>query len=228
MKLNSFLVTALVLGSSSAAMADSYVFSAGASFSWNFGGVSQVRDHRSVSPVRDHRTVTPVRDHRTSRPVRPVVMPGYTVADQVIVYDDRPAMPALVGPTWDCHNWDPTVDHTSPCTAFSTTRSANIADYRGWTALGVRESSIPSHQYITVGAGRTFDQIKIQANQGAPVLTRVTVRFIDGSQQVVSLDKTAGRRGTMTIHLPRGGREINQIIIYSAANSRGTYSVYGS
>ena len=204
------LIIALVLGSSSVAMADSFSVRAGASASFQWGMPSVV--------VRDHRTPTQVVYPTTTR-VNPTRVTSY--------YDQRGGVygdwqrPRPIPANLDCRNWDPTVERGHACEAYSSGYTYAPEMYGPWTYLGTRESAVPEGQFITVQ--KAYSQLKVTAEQGRPSITKIAIRFMDGHTQIVPVSRF--RSGSMRIYLDGGHREINQIIIYTAANSHGTYSI---
>lgn len=204
-----FLITALVLGSSSAAMAAPFSFQARAT----------VRaDHRFDARVvvRDHRTPPRLVATGTWRPGRPEVVtrPGAII------------LPAVTGPTWDCANWDPTVDTSSVCAAYDANQPAAMPAYGAGVLLGVRDAAIPDHQYITVGAGQAFRTLVIQGNDCAPQISKVAIKFMDGSTEVVPAGAQLRQGERISIGLDGGYRQINQIVLYTPYGATGSYAVY--
>lgn len=195
------VASALVLASSSVAMADSFSFGAKASVS--FGTPAQ----RVI--VRDHRT-NPVY-------TRPISVPSR------YPHEYQPAYPTPIPANLDCRNWDPTVDTTDACNIYATGYTYAPQMRGPWQLLGVRESAVPVGQFITVADGRVFGQLKIRAEMGAPVITKIAVSFLDGSTQVTNLGGQMDRGTTRTINLRH--RAVNQVVIYTANGSRGTYSI---
>ena len=206
MKTNTLLVTCLVLGSSSAAMAGSFSFQARATATAGYR-FNAVRDHRTAPPTR----LVAYSSERFARP-----------AERAVV------LPPLTGPTWDCHNWDPSEDLSSVCAAYSSGRPATMPAATGaGILLGVRDAAIPDHQYITVGAGSAFRKIVVQGNDCAPEIARVAIKFMDGSTQVVTTDARLRVGRSMTIDLDGGYRQINQIVFYTPYGATGSYAVLG-
>ena len=210
------LVLALVLGSSSVAMADPYSFGARASFSL---GTNQ-RVVRAPLVVR----APVVRDHR-NYDVR-----GYDVRNEVrsdVRFNEQwnaPARPIFINGI-DCQNWDPANDHLSVCASVYQPLNTYEDPRQGrWTALGSRDSSISDHQYITVQ--QNFRRIRIESLTGAPQITKVGISFMDGSTQVVQLGSGCHGSSTSTTFEIERGAKINQIVFYTANGSRGAYSVF--
>ncbi len=225
MKTNGFLITALVLASSSVAMADStFTVRARASVNFNAGSWR--------GPF--------IRDHRTTQPSPPVSYPSWQMpSEQVRPYQSMDTgryedfhsaapLPAVTGPTWNCQNWDPSIERSSICAAYASSDAEPLpVNMGGYTAFGVRDSAVPDHQFITVGAGKTFREIVIEGNDGAPRLTKVAIKFTDGSIQVVNTRARLRDGRSISLFLDGGAREINQMVFYTPAGSTGSYSVLG-
>jgi hypothetical protein len=201
------IASALVLGSSSVAMADSFSFGARASVSWGT---------RAPVVVRDHRTPT----YQAPAYQAPYATPSRYTND--IRWDrqrTRPAIPAGL----DCRNWDPTIDVSDACADFFSAGYGQVYQPRmhgGWTLLGVRESAVADNQFVTVNDGRGFGTLKLRAETGNPIVTKVAVRFTDNSVQVINV---GGYLRNATLRLSH--KAINQIVVYTAAGSQGTYSI---
>jgi hypothetical protein len=204
------IVTSVLALGSSVAMADSFSFGARASVS--FG----TRTPAQPVVIRDHRTqTTPVYQTQYANPTR------YGRNDARWERQPQPYQPIPAG--LDCRNWDPSVDTSDACMAYSAGYVYQPQIGGAWTLLGVRESSVADNQFITVGDGRYFGQLKLRAEQGSPVITKVAVRFMDNSTQVINIGGRLDYRASMSLSLNR--KPINQIVIYTAAGSRGAYSV---
>lgn len=223
MKTNALLVSCLLLASSSAAIAGPS-FSFQARFRTNVGSVGPV--------IRDHRAYYSPPAPPAAPPTRPVT---YVDADDSWRRDHderfyRPAvraLPAVTGPTWDCHNWDPTVETSSVCAAYGSTRGGAQAPSAGpGILLGVRDAAVPDHQYITVGAGRRFRSLVIEGNACATEISRVAIKFMDGSVQVVNANDRLRDGERLRIDLDGGAREINQLVIYTPNGATGSYAVF--
>ncbi|MFN0247155.1 MAG: hypothetical protein ACKV2T_09605 [Kofleriaceae bacterium] len=209
MKTKAFLITAFVLGSSSVALAD-VSFSARAQVTWDAGYSSNYS-----RPV--------IRDHRTSNRFAQRRIDFRTRVNQVDYYRPEP-LPALTGPTWNCHNWDPTVELDSVCGAYASSSPHKIPETVGsWTNVGVRDSAIPGHQFITIE--RPFRELALQSNTGAPSIVKVAVRFMDGSTKVIEIGERL-RGNSDIMHVGGYGQAISQIIVYTTSSSRGTYTVF--
>jgi hypothetical protein len=207
MKKALIITTALVLGSS-AAMADSFSFNARGSVRVGFG------TPRPTVVVRDHRQPAPAPVYTTSNRW----VDGYHNVQQ----DDFRPMP--IPANLDCRNWDPALEQDNACNVYSSGFTYQpAATYGAWQYLGTRESAVPDAQFITVRDGRSFGQLKLTAEQGSPIITKVLVRFMDNSEQIINLN-TRMRAGTAT-RLFLDHRQINQIVIYTPAGSHGTYSI---
>ncbi len=224
MKTNAFLIAALVIASTSAAMADSS-FSVRARGSVNFGfGGPFVRDHRTTQPMPQ-----PVWYPSWQTPPQQVRPIRWSDADR---YQENfhyaSPLPAVTGPTWNCQNWDPSIERSSVCTAYASSDAEPLPANMGrYTAFGVRDSAVPDHQFITVGAGKSFRKIIIEGNDGAPQITKVAIKFMDGSLQVVNTNVHLRDGRSISLFLDGGTREINQMVFYTPTGSTGSYSVLG-
>ena len=224
MKTNTLIVSCFVLGSSSVAMADpAFTFQArssvNASAGIHVGPV--VRDHHTAPPITRPRVYLSAYDRTGAR---------FERTDRFDRFDRpsrfAPALPSLTGPTWDCHNWDPTVDVSSVCTAYASSRPGRVPQATGaGIVLGVRDAAIPDHQYITVGPGERFRKIVVEGNDCAPEIARIGIKFTDGSLQVVNTNQRLRDGRSMSIALDGGYREINQIVIYTPSGATGSYTV---
>lgn len=227
MKTHTLLASCLVLGTSSAAMADSFHVQAHVqarvpayspaystvNAGYRFDGGAAVRDHRiAPAPARfvAYGSARPIERERFARP------------------GIRVALPPVTGPTWDCHNWDPTVELSSVCAAYASGQPEAVpAASDAGILLGVRDAAIPDHQYITVGAGQPFRQLVIEGNDGAPEISRVAIKFMDGSTEVVGTQTRLRDGRSLAIALDGGTRQINQIVLYTPYGAHGSYAVFG-
>jgi hypothetical protein len=233
MKTHTLIVTCLVLGSSSAAMAGT-----SGNAGYHMGPV--VRDHRPVTFTASAELHASQIDSRYGRPTgrnddrydQPAGRNDDRYGQPADRNDDdrygRPSrtLPPLTGPTWDCHNWDPAVDGSSVCAAYAPGRSAGPETFGPGILLGVRDAAIPDHQYITVGSGRSFRKIVIEGNGCETEISRVAIKFMDGSVQVVNAYEHLRTGQRLTVNLDGGAREINQIVFYTPSGATGAYAVH--
>jgi hypothetical protein len=234
MKTKPLLITSLILGSSSVAMASPFSFQARATISPSvrIDARAVVRDHRAAPPAASYGWQPARVDLGTRRPAdrfddRFDNRFGDRAGDR---FDDRfVALPPVTGPSWDCHNWDPTVDVSSVCTAFESSRPGAMPPVTGaGILLGVRDAAVPDHQYITVEAGQPFRKIVIQGAARAPEISRVAIKFMDGSTEVVNTDARLRQGQSIVIGLDGGGRrQINQLVFYTPSGATGSYAVLG-
>ena len=102
-------------------------------------------------------------------------------------------------------------------------------DARGrWVPLAVHESAFSNHQIVLQGEGGPMRRISIQADRGAPVVTRVTVEFIDGQRpQIANVNRRlpSGTREVISLNHNRG---VKRIIVYTEPRFGGAYSVFGT
>lgn len=204
------LVLALMLGSSSLAMADSsYSFQARARLSL------------SAPSTRDHRTSAPY----GSGPRQ--INDGRLGSDRLETRPNPPMLTTPIAVNADCANWDPMLDPASACDAYRTQeRAAMPTSFGRWTLLASRESAVPDHQYVAVET-KAYSQLRIDALAGRPMFEKVGIRYIDGTTQIVQLgSRSCGSNGTV-IGLDRN-KVISAIVVYTVDGSRGTYTLSAS
>jgi hypothetical protein len=215
MMLKSLLTTALLLGSTSAALARPIAGTAGAGVridaQWTAG--PQVRDHRASSTSH---VLAPRGEVRFDHDFRGgQVHDGYGWDRNHYPVDTRDRS------TIECRNWDPLVDISNErCAPFNMQPIAMPYERAGWTTLGARDSSVPGSQFITVE--QTFRNLQVRAIQGTPDMTKLQVRYMDGSAEIMSINPRMLKRGFM---LPLKGKPVDQLIFYTASGSRGVYLV---
>ncbi|MGE0549463.1 MAG: hypothetical protein AB7O24_05685 [Kofleriaceae bacterium] len=210
------LITTLVLGSSSAALADT-TFSASAHASWSLGSPVSTQVHRDYD--RD-RTSTWTVDYRRSD----------TVAR------DRIRRPAYPQPVYLDSCAEP---HNS-------TVGANSSEYKGriysmpvnrnwyqrpsWFSLTDATRIDSGRQFITIGAqaGR-FDQLLLQQVAGTSYIKQVLVRFANGEEMVVrGINEQLNRNNqNVVIDLKGQNRQIGSIVVYGETSARSAYKVMG-
>ena len=205
MKKALILTTALAL-TSSVAMADSFSFGARAQGSFRVGFGSP-------------RPTVVIRDHREQPAPAPVYTSRVRWNDQRYLQEDVRPIPANL----DCRNWDPALERDNACSAYSTGYTYAPQSFGAWSVLGTRESAVPDNQFITVRDGRSFSKLMLTAEQGNPVITKIAIRFMDEHVQVVPVNGRLRAGTTMKLFLE--GRQINQIVVYTANGSHGTYSI---
>jgi hypothetical protein len=221
MLLKSLLTTALLVGSTSAAFARPIVATAEA-------GV-RIDAQWSVTPrVRDHRVHVPAVAGVASRDYDRYGIDHHFHAGQFhdgYGHDHRGyPVDTRDRSTIECRNWDPIVDvGNERCMPFDMRPPAAPYELPGWTTLGARDSSVPGSQFITLE--QTLDRLHIRAIQGNPAMTKMQIRYMDGTADVLGLGRSELRRGLV---IPVKGKPIAQVIFYTASGSRGVYLVSGS
>lgn len=197
------LIFALLLGSSSVALADtSYGFHARANITANFRG-PVVRDHRSFEPVyvQPESRFDQYRYQEINRwePARPIVVNA------------------------DCANWDPMLDPASACDAYRTTDARPMPTTFGqWTVLATRESSVPDHQYVAVE--KAVNRVRVDVVTGRPMFEKVAVRYMDGETHVFQLNgRTRGASFNVNPY-----KAVSAVVVYTADGSRGAYTISAS
>lgn len=216
MLLKSLLTTALLLGSTSAALARPVTSTAAAGVridaQLSFG--PRVRDHRvNAAPHSDGY----VRDDRYSNTVGEIYgRDGRNLEYYPLDTRDRS--------TIECRNWDPLVDiGNERCAPIGMRQIAAPYELPGWATLGARDSSVPGGQFITVE--QSFHRLQIRAIDGAPSMTKMQVRYMDGSADIIAVDRRMLRHGFV---LPVRAKAIDQVIFYTTDGSRGVYLVSAS
>lgn len=84
-------------------------------------------------------------------------------------------------------------------------------------------------EFIEVGpdAG-AFSQLRVDAHQGTVIVRRVRIDYADGKSQVVNVEKTLNKHNpSATIILARGPRQIDSVIVMTAQETNGSYSLSG-
>lgn len=99
-----------------------------------------------------------------------------------------------------------------------------------WVTLADRNSAESNRQFINVHGQDAFRQIRVEAARGTPVIKQVAIEFADdiGNPQVVRLDARLPPGQGQTIDLNGGRRPIQRIIVYTAPEYGGSYSVFGA
>ena len=102
-------------------------------------------------------------------------------------------------------------------------------DARGrWVPLARHKSAFTNHQIVLQGEGGPMRRISIQADRGAPVVTRVTVEFIGGqTPQITNVNRRLPSGTNEVISLNRN-RGVKRIIVYTEPRFGGAYSVFGT
>lgn len=104
-------------------------------------------------------------------------------------------------------------------------------DVRGrWIPLGLDFSAFQQGQQIVVyGRGGPMRRLRIRAERGAPVITRVTVEFVGNfpGPQITNVNRRLPPGAVQDVPL-NGNRGIKRIIVYTESRFGGRYSVFGT
>lgn len=102
-------------------------------------------------------------------------------------------------------------------------------DARGrWMSLARHRSAFSNQQIVLFGQGGPMRRLGIQADRGAPVVTRVTVEFMAGqTPQITTVNRRIPPGATEVIPLHRN-RGVKRIIVYTEPRYGGAYSVFGA
>jgi len=103
-------------------------------------------------------------------------------------------------------------------------------DFRGrWVPLATGYSAVTNSQQIVLhGRGGPMRRLRVQAERGAPVITRVTVEFIDNQPPQVTNLNTRLPQGRGEVIPLNGNRGVKRIIVYTEPRYGGRYSVFGA
>ncbi len=193
------LITTLVLGTSSVALAQPVSFGASAQVDARFGYTP------SGPAIRDHRPAEPMRP--VAEPLRPVYAPP--VVQQI---DDCSNLSVLAngstytGPVGYASQWN-----------------------RGWITLTQPTKIIHGLTQIPVGRDHgKFREIQIVADSGATNVTTVAIGFTDGTYQFVSVERTLDPNCapvTISLNSAARGRTIQRIVVNGSSNFGARYSV---
>jgi hypothetical protein len=209
------LITSLVLGSSSLAMAQpTATFSAGASVSFGYPSPSPaviVRDHRfpTVQPAASDpcntNTVTPVPAYyRGQRPV----------AIEPVVYNN-PANTRI----------NATGSEYVGTMPFQTMRWFRAPE---WVPVTEPTRIDNGREFFNLRAAGSFSKIQLFKNRGASFIKQVTIETLNPytgriDTQVVRIDREL--TSSFTIDLAGGRRQINRVIVYGSTAQGSAYQI---
>ncbi|MGE0868808.1 MAG: hypothetical protein AB7P03_09605 [Kofleriaceae bacterium] len=207
------LITTLVLGSSSAALADT-TFTASAHASWSLGTPGSSQVHRDIH--RDVHSPTWTVDYRRNDTVRrPVVYPQTSYLDSCV--DPRNS---TVGANTSEYKGQ----------IFNMPVGRNWYQRPSWFSITEPTRIDSGRQFITIGAsaGR-FDQLMLQQVAGSSYIKQVVVRFANGEEMVVrGIDQQLNRNNrNVVIDLKGQNRQIGGIVVYGSTSARSAYKVMG-
>ena len=204
------LITSLVLGSSSLAMAQpTATFSAGASVSFGYPSPAPVI-------VRDHRTLDDDCDHRPVVAKQPVYYRGY-----------RPIVVT-----------EPPVYNNPQNTRINATGSEYVGTMPFQTMRWFRAPEwVPVTEPTRIDNGReffnlhrtgAFSKIQLFKNRGSSFIKQVTIETLNPftgriETQVVKIDREL--TSSFTIDLAGGRRQINRVIVYGATAQGSAYQI---
>lgn len=98
--------------------------------------------------------------------------------------------------------------------------------HHGWAPLADRYSTQSERQFIDPGP-RPLHRLRLEANDGRPVIDQIAIQYADGTTQVIR--RPLGRATRVRdIDLNGGARHVNRVIVYANPRSQGTYSVFGA
>jgi hypothetical protein len=95
-----------------------------------------------------------------------------------------------------------------------------------WTELASPTPASHEREYIAVD-GR-YTMLRIDASAGRPVVRAVRIRYKDGTERVVRIDRALGSGKTPSAFIElRGLKEIDHLVV-TTVRSRATYAVYAT
>jgi hypothetical protein len=205
------LITTLILGSSSAALAKPVV---------TFSGSASVSVGSDYS-VRDHRT-TVVRDHRDPDCVDPIVTPA------PVRY--QPYRPLPPREPW--FNPTNTIAGTHSSQYTGTFGRSSLSPHSRW----MRPSSWFSLTEATridggklhfglLGQGGYFTQLHLKNLGGRTDITMVGIEYKVNGRDYMQVVRHTGSLSGMTINLERDSRTINRIIVYGTSGRGSAFQM---
>jgi hypothetical protein len=107
--------------------------------------------------------------------------------------------------------------------------SALAGPREGWVELASATPASHGREFIEVAEGMgELTQLRVRAASGRPSIRAVRVEYKDGSRRTFTVEAVLGpRRPSHTVDL-RGGREVEQVIVYSDRDSLGSYILEGN
>jgi hypothetical protein len=202
------LITTLILGSSSLAMAQPVTFSAGAKVTVGFNS-----GYESRPVVVDHRRLPPV---PAPAPVADPCAPAPIAQPLPVV----PVRPVYFNPD------NTTVAATSSTYIGSKPFMTQYRDGRHWVALTEPTRIDSGREFINFGTdGARFSQIKLFNNRGSSHIQQIAIEFVGGGTQKVVLNQMLTSSNPITIDLTGGFRPINRIIVYGSTNFGSSYQI---
>ena len=99
---------------------------------------------------------------------------------------------------------------------------------RGWVQLApIQTARNQTQQIMLDGNHQRIRKLRIQAVRGAPVITRVTIDYLNREPQVVTVNSRVVRGDGEVIRIDPNAR-IQRIIVYTEPRYGGAYSVLGT
>jgi hypothetical protein len=214
------LITTLVLGSSSVAVAEPVVSaSAHASWSWGTPNITVAPDAR-VTVIREQREWSP-RDHRFDREYRYERDRNY--------YPYRP-----IRPIYDERFDDPRNTQVGPNSSVYQGPIFQIPQGRyyirpNWTAITEPTRIDGGREFINIQNAGPVDRLMLRAVAGSTFIEQVAVSFANGDTQVFrGLNATLdGRNPTLQLNVKGRHREVTRVVVYGSSAPRSAYQLMG-
>jgi hypothetical protein len=108
-------------------------------------------------------------------------------------------------------------------------RSHWARDFRGrWMAMAQIAGTRDERQFGPSINNNRFRKIRVEAVRGVPMITQVKIEFENSTVQTVDMNTSLPAGAGEVIDLNGDVRKIRRVIVYTAPQSRGSYTVYGA
>lgn len=207
MNIKALITTFALIGSSSAAMARPATFTVNAEAAWSFGTRTSTNDRVII------------RDHRPGR-VMPAPVQHYPVQQPVYgdVRDERMMYPSNNVLTEDASVYKGPLP----------TARYGYNQYRSSTWITV---TAPTR----IDRGRQFisdlpdfglvSRVRLVSNAGQTSIEKVLVRFADGGEQVVTLNRSLNRWYQTIDFQLNGARKVASFVVYGSSSNGAAYQI---
>ena len=98
----------------------------------------------------------------------------------------------------------------------------------GWVELATPTPASHGEEHIPIADAASFSRLRIDAASGRPIVRAVRVLYKNGKTKLTRVDRILDRkRKQFAVIDLKGAHEIDQVIVITERDSRGTYSVFG-
>ena len=208
MNIKALITTFAIIGSSSVAMARPATFTADAQVSWTFGNTSPrpvvIRDHRSQPVQQPVRYEQPVRYYDDFRNERLMFPSNNVLTEDASVY--KGPFPVANNRAHLKYNY-----YTSQQPQWISITAPTRID-RGRQFI----SDIPDFGAVS--------RMRLLGNAGQTSIEKVLVRFADGGEQVVTINRNLRINQSIDFQL-NGARKVAALVVYGASSNGAAYQV---